>query len=251
MSTAQQSVSRLRELKLSAMADAYERQQERPRLHELGFDERFALLVEHEWLERDSRKLKRLLRTAGLPEAAALEDVDYRSSRGLEKAQLATLATCTWIRKQQNLAIVGPTGVGKTWLACAIAAQACRLRLQVSFQRASDLFNDIGTAALDGSLPKLKLQLAKPSLLVIDDFGIGEMSTQSAHVLLEIVDRRMRTGSLLITSQYPTDKWYGFFPDPTIADAVLDRVVHQAHRIIMKGESMRKLRGRHVSQDAE
>lgn len=244
MSTAPQTTGRLRELKLSAMADSFERQREQPRLHELSFDDRLALLVDAEWVERDTRKLKGLLRVAGLPEAAALEDVDYRASRGLDKAQIAALSACTWVRKQQNLTILGPTGVGKTWLACAFASQACRQRLHVAFYRASDLFAEIGVAAHDGSLPKLKLQLAKPSLLVFDDFGIGEMSTQVAHVMLEIVDRRMRTGSLLITSQYPTEKWHGFFPDPTIADAVLDRVVHQAHRITLKGESMRKLQAR-------
>jgi DNA replication protein DnaC len=244
MSTAQQTTSRLRELKLSAMAETFERQREQPKLHELSFDDRLALLVESEWVERDTRKLKRLLRLAGLPESAALEDLDYRSARGLDKAQIASLSTCNWARKQQNVAILGPTGVGKTWLACAFATQACRLRLQVLFYRACDLFSEIGIAAHDGSLPKLKLQLAKPSLLVLDDFGIGEMSTQVAHVMLEIVDRRMRTGSLLVTSQYPTDKWHDFFPDPTIADAVLDRVVHQAHRITLKGESMRKLRAK-------
>ena len=250
MSTAQQTTSRLRELKLSAMAENFERQCEQPKLHEMSFDDRLALLVEAEWVERDTRKLKRLLRVAGLPETAALEDVDYRATRGLDKAQIAALSACTWVRKQQNVAILGPTGVGKTWLACAFASQACRQRLQVAFYRASDLFAEIGVAAHDGSLPKLKLQLAKPSLVVLDDFGIGEMSTQVAHVMLEIVDRRMRTGSLLITSQYPTDKWHGFFPDPTIADAVLDRVVHQAHRITLKGESMRKLRARR-SMDGE
>jgi DNA replication protein DnaC len=199
MSTAEQTASRLRELKLSAMAESYERQREHPKLHDLSFDERFAMLVEQEWVERDTRKLKRLLRVADLPETAVLEDVDHRASRGLDKAQLASLASCGWIRRQQNLAILGPTGVGKTWLACAFASQACRLRMHTTFYRASDLFNDIAIAALDGSLPKLKLQLAKASLLVLDDFGIGDMSTQVAHVLLEIVDRRMRTGSLLIT----------------------------------------------------
>lgn len=248
MSAAPQTALRLRELKLSAMSEAYERQGEQPKLHQLSFDDRFAMLVEAEWAERDSRKLKRLMRRATLPEAAAIEDIDFRASRGLDKAELAALASCTWMRKQQNLVILGPTGVGKTWLACAFAAQACRLRLAATFCRASQLFADIGVAVLDGSLPRLKLALTKPTLLVIDDLGVGEMSLQAAHVLLEVVDRRMRTGSLLITSQYPTDQWHGFFPDPTLADAVLDRVIHQSHRITLKGESMRKLRAKRQMQ---
>jgi len=160
------------------------------------------------------------------------------------------LYEAAFARRQQNLIVVGPTGVGKTWLACAFGHQACRLKIPVTFYRTSDLYEDIGEAVHDGSLPKLKLTLSKPSLLILDDFGIGEMSASAAQVLLDVVDRRMRTGSLLLTSQYPTEKWHSFFPDPTIADAVLDRVVHQAHRIQLKGESMRKLQGRKRLEEA-
>lgn len=244
MALKQQTMGRLRELKLSGMASAYQHQDDQPTVHEMGFDERLGLMVEHEWGERENRKLKRLLRCAALPERASIEDIDYRASRGLDKPHIATLASCGWIRKNQHLVIVGPTGGGKTWLGCAFASQVCRLGMSALFYKAAELFSDIGQAALDGSLPKLKVQLTKPRLLIVDDLGIGEMSSQVAHVLLEIVDRRSRSGSLLITSQYPTEKWHGFFPDPTIADAVLDRVVHKAHRITVKGESMRKHQAR-------
>ena len=240
MSTIQQTLDQLRDLRLSSMADALEQQLEQPRVHDLGFEERLSLLVDHEWNERQTRKLKRLIQAATLPEQACLEDIDYRASRGLDRTLISSLASCEWIRRQQNLIVVGPTGVGKTWLASAFAAQACRAKLLTKFYRASDLFAEIALANLDGSLPKLKLALAKPSLLLIDDLGIGEIASSSAHVLFEVIDRRMRTGSLLITSQYPPEQWHAMFNDPTLADAILDRVVHQAHRINLKGESMRK-----------
>ena len=136
------------------------------------------------------------------------------------------------------------TGVGKTWLACALGAQACRLDIPTVCYRASDLYGAIAEAHLDGSLPKLKKTLIKPMLLILDDFGLGEITSQTAQFLLDVIDRRMRTGSLLITSQFATDQWQGLFPEPTIADAILDRVVHQAHRLVLKGDSMRKLRAR-------
>ncbi|MFD2454050.1 IS21-like element helper ATPase IstB [Ideonella paludis] len=244
MSSMQQTLNQLRDLRLSVMADALQQQVQQPRLHELAFEERLALLVDQEWSERQSRKMKRLIRVAGLPEMASLEELDSRPNRGLDKAAIASLATCDWMRRQQNLIILGATGVGKTWLACAFANQACRSKLTVKFSRASELIAEIATASLDGSLPKLKLALAKPTLLVIDDLGLGQMTANAAQVLLDIVDRRMRTGALLITSQYPSDQWHAMFPDPTVADAILDRVVHQAHRLQLKGESMRKVQAK-------
>lgn len=244
MSTTTQNLSKLRELRLVAMASAYEVQQEQPKLQQIAFDDRFGLLLEAEVATRNSRKLNRLVKMASFPEAAAMEDQDTRASRGLDQAMVAALASCNWIARKQNLMILGPTGVGKTWLASAFGHQACRLGMSVVFYRASDLFASIGEAVLDASLPKLKAALYKPDLLILDDFGIGEISPTAGQVLLDVADRRIRTGSLLVTSQYPSEKWHGFFPDPTVADAVLDRVVHQAHRLQLKGESMRKIRGR-------
>ena len=250
MSSTQQTITRLRELKLVPMADAYDMQLQQPKLHDVSFDDRFAMLVDYEASEREARKLKRLIRGAGMPEAASFEDVEYKVNRGLDKAQLASLASCDWIRRQQNLIIQGATGVGKTWLACAFGQQACRLKMPVLFYRASDLYGTINQSLLDGSLPALKLSLSKPSLLILDDLGLGEMNQHASQFLLDVIDRRMRTGSLLITTQYPNDQWHGFFPDPTVADAILDRVVHQSHRLSPKGESMRKTMARKKMQSS-
>ena len=250
MSSTQQTIARLRELKLVPMADAYDMQLQQPKLHDVSFDDRFAMLVDHEASEREGRKLKRLIRGAGMPELASFEDVEYKVNRGLDKAQLASLASCDWIRRQQNLIIQGATGVGKTWLACAFGQQACRLKMPVLFYRASDLYGAITESLLDGSLPALKLSLSKPSMLILDDLGLGEMYQHASQFLLDVIDRRMRTGSLLITTQYPTDQWHGFFPDPTLADAILDRVVHQSHRLSLKGESMRKTMARKKMQSS-
>lgn len=248
MSTVQQTINRLRELRLSSMAEAYNLQQQQPKLYQLGFDDRFSMLVEHEASARESKKLNRLIRSAGFPEPASLEDVDYGASRGLDKSYIASLAGCQWVRQNQNLVIVGATGVGKTWLASAFGTQACRLGMSVAFHRASELYGDIAIAIHDGSLPKLKAELTKPSLFILDDFGLGDIGPSAAQVLLDVVDRRMRSASLLITSQYPTDQWHGLFPDPTIADAILDRVVHQSHRLTLKGDSMRKRKSKQTMQ---
>lgn len=230
----------LRGLRLSAMTEAYQHQLETPSLQETSFDDRFAIIVETEVSHRTNRKLKRLVASAHMPELATIEEVEIKASRGLEKSTVNTLSTCEWVRNHLNLLILGPTGVGKTFLACAFGTEACRRRMSVVFRKVSDLLDDIATAEIDGSLAKLKNSLAKPELLILDDLGIGTISESAAQFLLSVIDRRMRSTSLLITSQWPTESWHSFFPDPTVADAILDRVVHAAHRISISGESMRK-----------
>lgn len=250
MSIANRTLTQLRALRLTTMAEAYENQLQQPKLHEFGFDERLAMLVDQEQNERESRKLKRLIRDAALPDRASLEDIEFRPDRGLEKQIVANLSSCEWIKRQLNVIILGATGVGKTWLASAFGNQACRLRLPVMFYRASDLYEAISTSSLDGSLAKLKVSLERPSLLIIDDFGLGNLTSPISQVLLDVIDHRVRTGSLLITSQYPTTQWHDFFPDKTLADAILDRVVHQSHCLTLKGESMRKLKARKRLEEA-
>ncbi len=244
MTSTQQTLAELRELRLAGMAAQYELQLKQPNLQTLNFDDRFGMLVEHELSARHQRKLARNFTAAAMPEQAALEDIEYRPDRALEPGFITTLASCEWIRRHQNLIIHGATGVGKTWLACAFGYQACRLGLTVLFVGTTQLFERIATAAADGSLPGLRKALAAPALLIVDDLGHGEISQQGAQVLLDVVDRRMRTGSLLITSQYTADQWHPLFPGATVADAVLDRVVHQSHRLSIKGESMRKVLAR-------
>lgn len=249
MSIANQTITKLRSLRLSAMAEAYQSQIKQPKLHQIGFDDRFAMLVDFEESERLSKKLKRLIKVAKFPESASLEDINEHASRGVDKKQIASLANCEWIRKQLNLIIVGPTGVGKTWLASAFGSQACRQNIPTMYYRCSSLYSDIMTSVRDGSLPNLKTKLIKPPLLILDDFGMRTMTSEVAETLYEIMDDRVRSGSLIITSQYPTDQWHTHFPDPTLADAILDRLIHSSHRINLKGESMRKVQARRRMQE--
>lgn len=245
MSIADQTLARLRELRLTAFAETLELQLQQPKINNLSFIERLALLAEAEVAARESRRLTRLVRSAGLPEPASIEDIDFRPGRGLEKGYIATLATCEWVRRQQPVIVVGPTGAGKTWIASALVNQACRLRMSAKWYHMHDLLEDIATASADGSLPKLKTMLAKPTLLVLDDFGLGSIDQEAATVMLNVVDRRLRSGgALLLTSQFPVEKWHGLFPDPSVADAILDRIVHAAHVLTVGGESMRKVRAR-------
>jgi len=238
-----QTIQRLRELKLSGMAEAFERQLSQLGLADVGFDERFAMIVDAEHGQRDANRLKRLIQAAGFPEAAAPEDYEDIASRGLDKGVFRSLSRCEWVRHRLNVIIVGPTGVGKSWIAAAVGNQACREGLTVLFCRVSELYAKLADAQIDGSLPTLRSKLIRPALLILDDLGLGHMTPSAAQVLLDIMDRRQHTGSLIITSQFPPGTWHDFFPEPTVADAVLDRIVHQSHRLSLKGESLRKRRG--------
>ena len=237
----------MRSLRLSGMANAYELQLAQPMLTELSFDDRLAMLVEAEVSGRENRSINRLIRAANLPEPASLEEVDFRPERRIDKRFLATLGGCEWVRRQQSTILVGPTGAGKTYLGAALVTQACRLHIAARWFRMGDLLDMIGTANLDGSLPDFKRQLSKPTLLAIDDFGLGVIDATAATVMLHVIDRRIRAGGcLLLTSQFPVAKWHDLFPDPSLADAILDRIVHGAHIMTLTGESMRKLRAKAI-----
>ncbi|AZD98631.1 IS21-like element helper ATPase IstB [Pseudomonas chlororaphis] len=235
----------LLDLGLKGMARAYEHQLNQPSLQKQPFDLRLGLMMESETSERETRKIERFLKSAKLRESqATLEGVEYKASRGLDRSMVTTLADCEWLRRRQNLILTGATGTGKTWLACAFGNQACRLGFNTYYRTATQLFEDITMSYADQTLPKLRRQLIKAQLLIIDDLGIGGIDSQLGPFLLDVIDQQSRNGSLLITSQYPKEKWYDLFSDPTIADAVLDRIVHKAHVIPLKGESMRKLKSR-------
>jgi DNA replication protein DnaC len=236
----QPTLDSLNRLKLYGMATALSEQMTQSAVAGLAFEDRFGLLVEREALYRDNRRLARLLQLAQLKVRASLEDIDFRSRRGLERPQIASLGACDWIRSGQNLLIHGATGCGKTYLACALANQACRQGLSALYVRASRLFEELNLCHADGSFRKRLAAIVKVSLLVIDDFAISPMGARERTDLLELLDDRVGARATLITSQLPIENWHDYIGDPTLADAILDRLVHSAHKIHIEGETMRK-----------
>jgi DNA replication protein DnaC len=234
----------LRALKLHGMAQALQEQRETPSTHALSFEERMASLVDRERLSRQNTRYRGLLRNARLKVAqACVEDVNYKVTRGLEKSQIAGLADGAWIRRGQNLLVTGPTGCGKTWIACALAHQACRQGLPARYWRVPRLFEEIRTSHGDGSYLKLLKRLAKTPVLILDDWGLIALSSQDRADLLEILDDRLHHRSTVICSQLPVPTWHSYLGEPTLADAILDRIVHHSHRIELKtqGESLRDI----------
>lgn len=237
-----QMLNQLRTLKLSGMAEALEMQWHVPQTYdELSFDERLALLVNQEMTSRDNKRLQRLLKAARFKLLATLADIDYTHPRGLLKAHIATLQTGDWLQKKRNLLITGPTGCGKTFLACAMGNYACHQGMSVRYFRATRLFEMLTIAHGDGRYLKLISQIAKADVLIIDDWGLEQLTLSQRNDLLEIMEDRHATKSTLITSQLPTMKWHTYLGDATLADAILDRLLHNAHKLELKGESMRKV----------
>lgn len=237
-------LTRLRELRLGGMTQALERQLEQVGTYQdLPFQERFALLVEQECLERKHRKQQRLVRQARFKLRATVQDIDYQHPRNIKKDQLARLAQGEWIERAQNLLITGPCGTGKTYLACALGHNACLQEYSVRYFRLSRLLLTLTQAKADGSYQKLLKQIAKTRLLLIDDWGLEVLTAAQRNDLMEIMDDRHRESSTVMISQLPTDQWYAAIGDNTLADAILDRLMHNAHRLPLKGESMRKALG--------
>lgn len=238
----EQTMELLHHLRLTGMLSGLEHQLGQPVYAELAFEQRFGQLVDAEASHRDSQRLKRLLTNAKLKVAAEPEAIDYRPGRGLDRAVVADLLTCGWIERRQNVLITGQTGTGKTWLACAFAMQAARKGLTVGYKRVGRLLEEMEIAHADGSLGKLRNQLAKLQLLVLDDFGLVPLNSRGRADLLEVLDDRVGSGATIVAGQMPVKEWHGFINDPALADAILDRLIHSSHRLALKGESMRKLK---------
>jgi DNA replication protein DnaC len=236
-------VERLHELRLFGMAAALADQQSQSSIAQLGFEERLGLLVEREASERQSRLISARLRRAKLrfPDAVA-EDIDYRTARGLDRTLLARLLTGEWIRERQNVILVAATGLGKSWLACALVNQACRQGFSASYLRMPKFNEEMAIAHASGGYAKLLAQWAKTDILVMDDLAMAPLSDSARRNLLEVLDDRHGLRSTVITSQIPVESWHAAIGDPTLADAILDRLVHNAHRLTLSGESMRKRR---------
>ena len=235
-------VEKLHSLHLGAMAAAWMTQREDPKVHEIDFDSRFGMIVDAEHLSRDNKRLARALREAKLRITnACIEDVDYPPKRELDRTVVRQLATCAWIGTHANVIITGPTGTGKSYVACALAQQACRSGYRALYRRVPRLLEELGLAHADGTYTRLLGRLAKVDVLVLDDWGLAPLREQERRDMLEIFDDRHAVRSAILTSQLPVEKWHDYVADPTIADALLDRVVHNAHRIKLKGPSRRKI----------
>ena len=234
-------IDKLHELRLSGMARALEEQHQSPDLYEhIPFGDRLALLVDREAAERDSIRLRLRLKQAKLRLTAAIEHIDFHHSRGLDKSLVLTLAGCRWIRERHNVIVTGPTGVGKSYLACALAHKACREGFRALYLRAPRLFDDLVLAKADGRYRKMLAAYARLDLLVIDDWALRPFTDEQSSDILEVLEDRHELRSTLIASQLPIEKWHKMIVNPTLGDAILDRLVHNTYKIALRGDSLRK-----------
>jgi DNA replication protein DnaC len=243
-------LEKLQALRLTGMARAFQDQQQLPEVDSLSFEERLGLLVDREMTDRENRRLQTRLKQARLRQQAALEDIDFRHPRGLDKSLITQLASCLWVTRHHNVLITGPTGCGKTFLACALAHKACRQGYTVRYLRLPRFFQDLQIAKGDGRYSKLLAALAKIDLVVLDDWGLALLADEQRRDLLELLEDRHGHRSTLVAAQLPVDKWHAQIGDPTLADAILDRLIHNAYKIPLKGDSMRKIKSSLTSVSA-
>ena len=230
----------LQRLRLFGMAKAFQEQMESAELQALDFTERFGLIVDREQFEQENRKLTTRLRRAHLGQSASFEDLDLKATRGLDKGLMSSLASCAWIRAHNNLLVTGPTGVGKSYLACALGHKACREGFSVVYHRAGRLFYELGISRGEGRYLRLLKSISQVDLLILDDWGLVQIQDDSRRDMLEILEERHNRKSTIIASQLPVENWHELIGEPTLADAILDRLVHNAYKIALKGDSMRK-----------
>jgi len=236
----QQTLEKMNAMKLSGMAEAFQQQLGSSEGTRLSFDERLGLLVDSEWTAREQRKLKRRLGSAKMRYAASIEDVDFKHPRGLDRQQVLSLGNCGWIQSRHNLLIIGPTGIGKSYLACAFVERACRRGYSAAYVRLPRLLQQLAVARGDGSYDRLLGRLARLDLLAIDDWLLAPLRDGERRDLVEVVEDRSERASTLIASQLPTKDWHAGIGDPNLADAICDRLLHNAHRLELKGPSMRR-----------
>ncbi|MBF0548868.1 MAG: ATP-binding protein [Candidatus Riflebacteria bacterium] len=240
----QQTIEALYKLKLSGMAKGIQEQEANHAFREMAFEERLGLIVDRETVDRENRQLASRLKQAKLRHSATIEDIDFRSVRGLDKSLLLNLASCEWIKQHHNLLLTGPTGVGKTFIACGLAHKACREGFTVLYQRMGRMFHEFNVVRGEGRYLRWLKNLAKIEVIIIDDWCLESFSREMCQDIFELLEERYQRKSTIIVSQVPVDSWHAIIGDQTLADAILDRIVHNAHVITMKGESMRKAIGK-------
>lgn len=236
----QQTLEKLHGLRLHGIAKALEEQRLNTAVQSLGFEERLGMLVDAEYQMREDKRVRKLVKRGKFRTSACPEDIDYRAPRGLNRDLIVSLLTCEWIRQSRNVFITGPTGIGKSWIAEALANQAARKGFTVRCERVSRLIEDIEIAHNDGSIRKLRHNLTKNNLLILDDWGLAPLTHRGCLDLKEIIEDRYDCGATLITSQLPVNKWHEYIGEGSLADAILDRLIHRAYRIELRGETMRK-----------
>jgi DNA replication protein DnaC len=247
----QPTIEKLQTMKLYGMAEAFREQIDTAGSSQLTFDERFGLLVDRQWTWKEGRALTRRLQLAKFKEHGVIEDIDYQHPRGLDRKLMRTLATSEWVRLHHNILLTGPTGIGKSWLGCALAHKACRDGFFALHKRITELFRELAVARADGSFGQFLMKLARIDVLVLDDFAMAPLKEPERRDFLEICDDRYQRRSTILTSQVPVKHWHEQVGDPTLADSIMDRLIHNAYRIELDGESIRKTRGRKTEQEPQ